>query len=258
MTLQVAGTVAELGPWFHNLHLPDGRQTAPDHPLGDFPRFKWEQIAPHLPEDLSGATALDIGCNAGFYSFALAARGADVLAVDLDEHYLTQARWAARQLDPEGRVTFRQGSVYDLAAVTERFDLVLFLGVLYHLRHPLLALDIVAERVQGTLVLQTLTMPGDDPVATPADVPIGERRRLLEPGWPRAAFVEHRLAGDPTNWWVADDACVQAMARSAGLRVTGTPGHEIYLCEPAEAENPLMRELRVAELRGATAPRALS
>lgn len=55
----------ELGPRFHNLHLPGGRRTAPDHPLGDFPAFKWEQIAAHLPADLSGARALDIGCNAG-------------------------------------------------------------------------------------------------------------------------------------------------------------------------------------------------
>jgi tRNA (mo5U34)-methyltransferase len=252
MTLQVAGTVVELSPWFHNLHLPDGRQTAPDHPLGDFPSFKWAQIAPHLPDDLAGARALDIGCNAGFYSFQLAARGADVLGVDLDEHYLRQARWAAGELDPHGRVTFRRMSVYGLAELAETFDLVLFLGVLYHLRHPLLALDIVAERVGGTLVLQTLTLPGDPPLDPPADVPIGERERLLGAGWPRAAFVERRLAGDPTNWWVPDDACVQAMVRSAGLRVTATPGHEIYLCERNGDEDPLTRELRVAELRAAT------
>ena len=44
-------------------------QTAPDHFLGDFPRFKWLEIAPHIPEDLKGWRVLDIGCNAGFYSF---------------------------------------------------------------------------------------------------------------------------------------------------------------------------------------------
>jgi tRNA (mo5U34)-methyltransferase len=252
MTLQVAGTVAGLGPWFHNLHLPDGRQTAPDHPLGDFPAVKWEQIARHIPTDLSNVRVLDIGCNAGFYSFQLALRGATVLAVDLDEHYLRQARWAAEQLDPQGRVTFQQRSVYELVDLAETFDLVLFLGVLYHLRHPLLALDIVAERVGGTLILQTLTMPGEAPIEAAPDVPIDQRQQLLGPGWPRAAFVEGRLAGDPTNWWVADDACVRAMVRSAGLRVSASPGHEIYLCERAQAEDPLARELRIAELRAAT------
>jgi len=253
MTLEVPGTIAELGPWFHNLHLPDGRQTAPEHPLGDFPAFKWKQIEGSLPADLSGARALDIGCNAGYYSFQLADRGAEVLALDLDEHYLQQGHWAARHLDPEGRVTFRQGSVYDLAEVEGRFEVVLFMGVLYHLRYPLLALDVVAEKVGGTLVLQTLTMPGEEPEATPGDLEIGERRKLLEPGWPRAAFIEHKLAGDPTNWWAADPACVEAMARSAGLRVVDRPAHEFWICEPNPSEDPT-RDLRAAELRAATRP----
>src|SRR5689334_394872 len=59
--------IAALAPWFHNLHLPDGSQTAPNHPLGDFPCFKWEQISESVPERLEDWTALDIGCNAGFY-----------------------------------------------------------------------------------------------------------------------------------------------------------------------------------------------
>lgn len=41
-----------LGPWFHNLHLPDGSQTAPDHRLGDFPSFKWARIGAAIPTDL--------------------------------------------------------------------------------------------------------------------------------------------------------------------------------------------------------------
>lgn len=251
MNLQVPGTIAELGPWFHNLHLPDGRQTAPDHPLGDFPAFKWRQIEDALPRNLRGARALDIGCNAGFYSFELAARGAEVLALDLDEHYLQQGRWAAQLLDPAGHVEFRQGSVYDLVDVEGSFEVVLFMGVLYHLRHPLLALDVVAEKVGGKLVLQTLTMPGRDSPGTPEDVEIGERQRLLEPGWPRAAFIEHQLAGDPTNWWAVDPACVEAMARSAGLRIAERPAHEFWICERDE-ENDQARDRRRAELRAAT------
>jgi tRNA (mo5U34)-methyltransferase len=261
MTLQSTGSgapprdavearIAELAPWFHNLHLPSGHRTAPDHPLGDFPAFKWEQIEPSVPADLTGARALDVGCNAGFYSFRLAARGADVLAIDLDEHYLTQGRWAAEQLDPHGRVEFRRMQVYDLARVEERFDLILFLGVLYHLRHPLLALDIVAERLRGRMVFQTLTMPGEEPAETPEDIGIHDRERLTEPGWPRAAFIERSLAGDSTNWWAPDDACVRAMLRSSGLTVTDTPGHEIYVCERGEDPG---REARLAELRAVTA-----
>jgi tRNA (mo5U34)-methyltransferase len=247
---EVGREIAARAPWFHNLRLPSGHQTAPDHPLGDFPSFKWREIEPHVPAELDGIRALDIGCNAGFYSFQLAARGAEVLAIDIDEHYLDQARWAAGQLDPDGRVEFRRLTVYDLARSEAQFDLILFLGVLYHLRHPLLAIDALAERLRGTMILQTLTMPGA-PSATPLDISIDERERLTQPGWPRAAFIEHRLAGDPTNWWAPDDACVQAMLRSAGLRVTEQPGHEIYLCEADPAADH-GREARAVELRAAT------
>ena len=75
-------TVEALAPWFHNLHLPGGVQTAPRHALGDFPAFKWREIADGWPHDLSGWRALDVGCNAGFYSFELAKRGAHVLGID--------------------------------------------------------------------------------------------------------------------------------------------------------------------------------
>lgn len=258
MSLQshrVAGTtgdqfeqaIEELGPWFHNLHLPGGHQTAVDHPLGDFPAYKWSQFADSIPLDLQGARALDIGCNAGYHSFRLAQRGAEVLAIDSDEHYLRQGRWAARWLDPHRRVQFRSMAIYDLVDVAERFDLVLFLGVLYHLRYPQLALDLVARAVGQRMVFQTLTMPGEPPFAPPADLPFSARDRLTAPGWPRAAFIEHSLAGDPTNWWALDDACVQAMLRSAGLRVIATPGHELYICEPAPDVEPTAG-IREAEL----------
>ena len=114
----VLDKIRAFAPWFHNLHLPDGTQTAPDHFLGDFPNFKWQQIAPHIPADLSGWRVLDIGCNAGFYSFECARRGATVIGIDVDSHYLQQAVWAARQLGFEEQVTFRQMQVYDLARET--------------------------------------------------------------------------------------------------------------------------------------------
>lgn len=247
----VAKQIAALSPWFHNLHLPSGHETAPDHPLGDFPAFKWDQLAGSLPSELTGMRALDVGCNAGYYSFELAARGAEVLAIDSDEHYLRQARWAAEQLDPEGRVSFRHAQLYELARTAECFDLILFLGVLYHLRYPLLALDLIAGLTRGTMVLQTMTMPGQSAAsAVPDDLPISQRQRLARPGWPHAAFIEHQLADDPTNWWVADDACVQAMLRSAGLRIVDTPGHELYVCVPDPGHDHAA-SIRTAELHAA-------
>jgi tRNA (mo5U34)-methyltransferase len=222
-----------LGPWFHNLHLPGGEQTVPDHFLGgDFPRFKWLQIERCLPADLSGWRVLDVGCNAGFYSFELARRGASVLAIDSDERYLAQARWAAGQLDPQRRVEFRHMGVYEIAPLHEQFDLVWFMGVFYHLRYPLLVLDLLARRTRRMMVFQTLTMPGDTVYEDTADHSIDDRAPLLDPGWPKMAFVEHRFSGDPTNWWVANHAGVEAMLRSSGLRVVERPAGEIYLCVP--------------------------
>jgi tRNA (mo5U34)-methyltransferase len=228
---EVEQKIAELSPWFHNLHLPNGSQTAPDHFLGDFPAFKWRDIAPFIPEDLSGWRALDIGCNAGYYSFELARRGARVVGIDRDPHYLQQARWAAKQYGVEDRVDFRLMQVYDLAREPEAYDLVLFLGVFYHLRYPLLALDIVAQKTLQLMIFQTMTLPGRE-VTWQQDFRINERDLLQESGWPKMAFIENRFAGDPTNWWVANHAAVEALLRSAGLRITGYPGDEIYRCEP--------------------------
>jgi tRNA (mo5U34)-methyltransferase len=242
--------IARLAPWFHNLHLPTGHQTAPDHPLGDFPSFKWQQVASHLPQSLAGWHALDVGCNAGYYSFQLAARGADVLGIDVDPHYLQQARWAAEQLGVGERVEFRRLGIYDLARLAGQFDLVLFMGVLYHLRHPLLALDLVAEKARRLVVLQTLTSEDENTTieVAPAwrDLPFDRRAELAKPGWPSMAFVERRLAGDPTNWWVPNHAAVEAMARSAGLEVTARPGHEIFLCEPRGLPRAVREELLAA------------
>ncbi len=224
--------VARLGPWFHNLHLPDGTQTAPDHALGDFPAFKWREIAPALPEDLSGWRVLDVGCNAGFYTFELARRGADVLGVDADERYLEQAKWAAARFGMEERVRFRKMQVYDLLHHSERYDLVMFMGVFYHLRYPVLALDILAEKTKRLMIFQSATMPEEGAAEVPPDLSMEDRDEMLQPGWPRMAFVEHRLSADPTNWWFINEAAAEALLRSAGLRVVARPGHEIYACEP--------------------------
>src|SRR5579884_897714 len=90
---EIERRVRELGQWFHNLDL-GGVQTAPEHFLGDYPAIKWQGFAHAIPEDLSGKSVLDIGCNAGFYSLEMKRRGAArVVAMDSDETYLAQARF---------------------------------------------------------------------------------------------------------------------------------------------------------------------
>jgi tRNA (mo5U34)-methyltransferase len=244
------GTEARaLGPWFHNLHLPDGTQTAPAHPLGDFPSMKWRQVAAHVPLDLSGLTVLDVGCNAGFYSFELARRGAHVRALDIDRRYLRQAEWAAGHYGLRDRVELQEGSVYCLARAPERYDIVWFFGVLYHLRHPLLALDILRNVTRGKLFLQTLTSPGARSTSTPPNITLDERAALNREGWPRMAFIEHALENDPTNWWAPNGNCVEAMLRAAGFRVVARPADEMYIAELQGDEPPVNAQLRRAELQ---------
>jgi tRNA (mo5U34)-methyltransferase len=249
-------TIDALGPWFHNLHLPGGVQTAPHHVLSDFPACKWQQLAPYLPADLHGWSVLDVGCNAGFYSFELARRGARVLGIDREPLYLRQACWAARQLGLEERVQFSELQVYDLMNFEQRFDLVLFMGVFYHLRHPLLALDILAARTRRLMVFQTMTMPGFEVATPPDDIPLLERSAMQERGFPVMAFVEKCVAGDMTNWWAPNHAAVLAMLRSSGLRVAALPGHEIYVCEPHDDGNEERAAIVRDELAAVAASRA--
>lgn len=232
--------IEQLGPWFHNIHLPNGTQTAPNHAFGDFPAFKWQDIAPYIPADLSGWRVLDVGCNAGFYTIELAKRGAHVLGIDVDPHYLRQAEWVARQFGFEEQIEFRQMQVYDVAKLDQEFDLIWYMGVLYHLRYPLLSLDILTQKLKRLMVFQTLTMPGEEKLPIPKDLDINDREKMLEPGWPVMAFIQHRLAGDITNWWAPNHACIEGMLESCGLKITGHPAHEIYLCEPdPTSQNPV-------------------
>lgn len=232
ITKEIDNEIDDLKPWFHNLHLPDGNHTAPDHFLGDFPYFKWKELSPHIPEDLSGWKVLDIGCNAGFYTFELAKRGANVLGIDLDPHYLRQAEWAAKKYGLEDQVRFEQMQVYDLAKVQEEFDLVWFMGVFYHLRYPLLALDIISQKAKKMMVFQTLMMPDKRSITIKDDYDVNDRQEMLKEGWPKMAFVEKRLAGDPTNWWVPNHAAIEAMLHTCGMSVVSIPIDETYICKP--------------------------
>ena len=225
---------AALGNWFHNIDL-GGVPTAPNHFLGDYPAVKWRCFAQAVPQDLGGRSVLDIGCNGGFYSIEMKRRGAArVLGIDSDAGYLAQARFAAEVSGLD--IEFRELSVYDIGALGERFDVVLFLGVLYHLRHPLLALDLIHEHVASDcLVFQSMQRGADTVAALQEDYDFWDMAEFDRPDWPRLHFIEQRYAHDGTNWWVPNRACAEAMLRSAGLAITGHPEPEVYICQRAAA-----------------------
>ncbi len=230
---QIQTRVRQLGPWFHNMSL-GGVMTAPDHFLGDYPTLKWERFKDAIPADLCGKTVLDIGCNAGFYSLEMKQRGADrVVGIDSDPDYLAQARFAAEICGLD--IDFRQLDVYDVGRLDEKFDLVLFLGVIYHLRHPLLALDLLHEHVvKDMLVFQTLLRGSSELEPVKENYNFWETDIFDRPSFPRLYFIENRYADDPTNWWFANRAGAEAMLRSAGFQIVQHPEDEVFLCRRVE------------------------
>ncbi len=225
---QIRRKVVELGEWFHNFEF-QGVRTAPNHFLGDYPAIKWNRFAHSIP-DVRDRTVLDIGCNAGFYSIEMKRRGAArVLGIDSDDDYLAQARFAASLCGAD--IEFRQLSVYDVAEIGEKFDLVLFLGIFYHLRHPLLALDLIQEHVvKDWFIFQTMLRGSDRVEPLADDYPFQETEIFDGEAFPRMFFIEEKYAGDPTNWWVPNRAGAEALLRTAGFKIVDHPEGEVYVC----------------------------
>lgn len=248
---EIRARIDALGKWFHNIDL-GGVETAPDHFLGNYPTLKWREFAHAIPADLSGRSVLDIGCNAGFYSIEMKRRGAaEVVGIDDSDVYLAQARFAAEQCGVE--IEFRNLSVYDVGKLGRTFDLVLFMGVLYHLRHPLLALDLIHEHVAGDmLVFQSMQRGSREVEPVRDDYDFWETELFDRPGYPKLHFIEKSYSRDWTNWWVPNRACAEAMLRSSGFEIESHPEAEVYICRRIRREGPgaVYPAMRVPTMRG--------
>ena len=235
----LARRIEELGEWFHNLDL-HGVRTAPHHFLGDFPNIKWKHVADAIPRDLTGATVLDIGCNGGFYCLQMKQRGAErVLGIDVDDRYLNQARFAAEQLGL--KIEFEKRSVYEVAnlptsSLPEKFDYVIFMGVFYHLRYPLYALDNIVKKVGKKLIFQTMVRGSETAKTYAENYHFWNKEIFREPEFPQMYFIEQRYADDPTNWWIPNVSACEAMLRSSGLEIEAHPEVETWVCSPTKVQ----------------------
>jgi tRNA (mo5U34)-methyltransferase len=186
--------------WWHSFDLPDGRRIEGVCSV-DGLRQRIEQYP--IPEDLRGARVLDIGAWDGWYSFEMERRGADVLAVDCWDN----PRFHQIRATLKSRVEYRQMDVYELAPETVgRFDIVLFMGVLYHLKHPLLALERVCAvtkelAVVDSFVLREEHRPGENV----------ENRAVME------FYESEEFGGQMDNWCGPSLPCLMAMCRTAGF-----------------------------------------
>ena len=118
---EIRERVAALGPWFHNLDLA-GVKTAPDHFLGDYPMVKWKRFSHVLPQDMTGKSVLDIGCNAGFYAFEMKRRGASrVVGIDFSPGMLEAAKQKLATVESPATVEFVEEDVMQMT-FREEFD----------------------------------------------------------------------------------------------------------------------------------------
>ena len=123
---------------------------------------------------------------------------------------------------------------------------MLFMGVLYHLRHPLLALDLLHQHaVKDTLVFQSLLRGSTEVYRLDQDYPFTETEVFDQPGFPHMHFIESRYADDPTNWWIPNLACAEAMLRSAGFRIVDHPELEVFICQRIEVNDPTRQDQEV-------------
>ena len=187
--------LARLG-WYHSMELPDGR-VIPGFQSLDVLRHRLAQFP--LPADLRGKRALDIGAWDGWFTFELERRGARVLAVDSTA--IERFRIARDLLGSQAE--YRIDDVCRLSpAQIGHFDIVMFLGVLYHLKHPMLALEKVCELSTDMVCVESfVTDEGADPAARP----------LME------FYETTELCGQFDNWVGPNTACLLALCRTAGF-----------------------------------------
>jgi tRNA (mo5U34)-methyltransferase len=182
--------------WWHSFELPDGRVIRGMNPLEVLQR----RIAQFpIPLDLTGKRVLDIGAWDGWFSFEMERRGAEVVALDCWDN----PRFREMHAIYGSRVEYIQMDAMEIAPDTVgRFDIVLFLGVLYHLKHPLLALEKVCSVAKDLAAIDSFVLrDGLDPNAQP----------VLE------FYETDEMEGQTDNWVAPNLACLMAMCRTAGF-----------------------------------------
>jgi tRNA (mo5U34)-methyltransferase len=185
--------LSKLG-WYHSIELPDGT-VIQGHQSIEQQRNRLRQF--HIPDDLTGKRVLDIGAWDGWFSFEMERRGASVMALDAARN--TRLLEAKKLLG--SKIDYHVG---DICRVTSKeigtFDIVLFMGVLYHLKHPLLALENVCGMCREMACIESFVTD-----ATPDGIPSME---FYETG---------ELRGQLDNWCGPNIACLLAFARTAGF-----------------------------------------
>jgi tRNA (mo5U34)-methyltransferase len=191
--------------WWHTIDFGDGVRSS-----GRLPYKAQLLRLSAIPTNLKHKTVLDIGCWDGFYSFECEKRGADVTAIETGQHAeFVRARYGLTVSPLAGfkiahrllnsNVKLCELDVYEVRKLGKAFDIVLMFGILYHLKHPLLSLEAVAEITKGELILETHY------------VPTKHKRPMM------VFYPGRELNDDPTCWWGPNLPCVLELLKAAGF-----------------------------------------
>ena len=213
---EILAELKRLQPWFHSIDLGNGITTKTESVMGEpvnHPHEPWQVIQQCLPQDLHGKSLLDVGCNAGFYSFEAKRRGATrVLGVDGQRQHIRQALFVRKVLGLD--VEFRRMNVYELNWAIGQFDITLALGLIYHLKHLVLALENLYKVTREILIIETAIMP---PERTPASFthPLGATQMRLH----ALSLVENPQAAKEQvfNWFLPSVEALEALLRNTGF-----------------------------------------
>lgn len=233
---QIEQEVRTLGWWYQHFELPGGVWTGTGEEPSYKPETRWKLFEPYVPQNLSGQSVLDVGGNAGFFSIQMKLRGPKrCVLVEPYAEFASQARFVAKQFHVKLEVVNEDIHTYCLTT-EDRFDYVLFLGVFYHLKYPVLVLDRLAEMTKRRMFFQSHLVGGEtDVYEDRPDYAKGADDAILnEPTFPRMMFIENLYNSDPTNWWFPNYSALEPMLRSAGLKVIARPHPQVIVAEPEQ------------------------
>jgi tRNA (mo5U34)-methyltransferase len=227
--------------WYHSFELPDGTRIEGYMRIGT-QRQRYARFP--IPADLTGKRVLDIGAWDGWFSFEAERHGAEVTAIDCVEI----ANFLEIRKKLASRVNYRILDFYELPeAGLGVFDFVFCLGILYHLKHPLLALEIVCALTTDTAIVESFVIDASTWREHQDEVPTME-------------FYETDELGNQLDNWIGPSvSCLMAMCRAAGFArvefLHATHLHAGVVCHrkwepiPAEAKRPAPELLAVANSR---------
>ena len=231
---EIEGEVRALGWWYQDFELPCGVRTGNGEEPSYRPETRWKLLEAYIPSDLAGQSVLDVGGNAGYFSIQMMLRGAQrCVLVEPYLEFARQAEFAARQFEVKVEIVNEDVHTYCLTT-EERFDYVLFLGLFYHLKYPVLVLDRLAEMTKRRMLFQSHLIDSEhERYQAQSNYARGADDALLnDPAFPRLLFIENLYNSDPTNWWIPNSSALEPLLRSAGLKVIARPHPQLLVAEP--------------------------